>query len=101
MPILNFNFSFSPNFTSRLKDLKKKDAIEYRKNTAPKIIDMVIKGFITKAPVKSRWARWINDLVLPQAGQGIPVTVLKGQNKEIRERGRNLAARSRRIPIPP
>lgn len=101
MPILNFVFSFSLNFTSRLKDLKKKDAIEYRKKTAPRIIEIEINGFITKAPVKSRWARWINDLVLPHAGQGMPATVFKGHKMVIRYRGRNLAARRIMIPNPP
>lgn len=54
-----------------------------------------------KAPIRSKWARWMIALVEPQVGQGMPETVLSGQKIGILVRGRNLAAKRIRIANPP
>ncbi len=67
----------------------------------PAIKEDEINGFIAKAPIISRLARWMIALVEPQVGQGIPETVLSGQRRGILTRGRNLPAKMIRIANPP
>ena len=67
----------------------------------PAIKEDEINGFIVKAPIRSKWARWMIALVEPQVGQGMPETVLSGQKIGILARGRNLPAKMIRIANPP